>query len=102
MKRGVPLFITFLMGWILIVAFFIPHYPFNVLRENFSITFDIVAAIAFILGGGNLVRARGDRIYLRKSGWGYGIVALAVFFVALLVGLLRLKGGDAGFPAPSL
>jgi hypothetical protein len=99
MKRGVPLFITFTVGWVLIIAFFIPHWPFNVLSDNFNTTFDILAAIAFILGGGNLVRIHGDRIYRRGPGWGYSAVCLAGFIGMLAVGLTKMRVAEGLLPA---
>lgn len=97
-KRAVPLFITFIVGWVLIIAFFIPHWPINVLRDNFNTTFDILAAIAFILGGGNLVRIHGDRVYRRGAGWGYSAVCLAGFVATLIVGLAKLRVSDGLLP----
>ena len=39
MKRGVPLFITFFVGTLLILSVFIP--PMETLGENFTLFFDI-------------------------------------------------------------
>ncbi|GAB4324667.1 MAG: hypothetical protein Kow0074_17820 [Candidatus Zixiibacteriota bacterium] len=61
MRRQVPLVITFVVGAVLIIAAFIPHYPFGRLGENFSLYFDIIAVFAFILGGGNLIRIHGSK-----------------------------------------
>lgn len=99
MKRGVPLLITFIVGWVLIIAYFLPHAPFNVMEKNFNTYFDILAAIAFILGGGNLVRMHGDRIYRKIPGWGYSAVCLAGFFVTLIVGLSKMRLTDGLLPA---
>ena len=52
MKRTVPLLITALGGFVLIGAYFIP--PAQSWGEKVSIWFDILASIAFILGGANL------------------------------------------------
>ena len=98
LKRTIPLVITFVLGWVLVFAYFVPHPPFNVWRENFTIYFDIMAAIAFLLGGGNLVRIHGDRIYKRSSGWGYSAVCMAGFFVTLIVGLLKGRGSGGMLP----
>ena len=51
MKRAVPLLITALGGLALIAAYFIPY---TQSWESGRIWFDVLAAIAFILGGGNL------------------------------------------------
>ena len=54
MKRNVPLFITALGGFTLIIAYFIP--ATQGWGEVAAIWFDILASIAFILGGGNLIK----------------------------------------------
>src|SRR5262245_47083083 len=89
-RRLAPLFITILVGWVLVFAYFVPHTPFREMRENFSLYFDILAAIAFILGGGNLIRVHGDRIYRKQPGWGYSAVCVTGFAVTLAAGLLKL------------
>lgn len=102
MKRTVPLIITFIVGVVLIVSKFIPHKPFGTLGEDFSVYFDIIATFAFILGGGNLVKIHGDKIYKQRPGWGYSVVCLVGFFFTLAVGLLKFGVVDGrtviGFP----
>ena len=53
MKRSVPLLITAIGGLVLIAAYFIPYT--QSWGETVAIWFDILASIAFILGGGNLL-----------------------------------------------
>lgn len=101
MKRAVPLIITFIVGWVLVIAFFVPHPPFNRLQEDFSLYFDIMAAVAFILGGGNLVRIHLERITGQKPGWGYSAVCMAGFFLTLILGLVKVYG-SLGSPSIDL
>ena len=54
MKRTVPLLITGISGFVLLISFFIPYT--EGWGEKAAIWFDILAAIAFILGGGNLLK----------------------------------------------
>ena len=54
MKRTVPLVIAAVTGVILIVSYFIPYA--QSWGEEAMIWFDILAAIAFVLGGGNLLK----------------------------------------------
>jgi len=91
LKRSVPIAITFIVGCVLIVSFFIPHKPFGQLGEDFAVFFDIIAVFAFILGGGNLVRIHGDKIGKRKAGWGYSVVCLVGFFLTLAFGLFKVS-----------
>lgn len=88
MKRTVPLLITATVGFILVVAYFTPFA--GDLSDLAMIHFDILAAIAFILGGGNLLRTHGEKIYRRQSGWGYSAIALGCFFLMLAAGLFKI------------
>lgn len=88
MKRTVPLAITALGGFVLIFAFFIPA------TENWgevaAIWFDILAAIAFILGGGNLLKIHLKKISDQAKGWGYSAVTLIAFLAMLCFGLFKV------------
>ncbi len=87
MKRLVPLIITFVVGSLLILSVFFPYS--ESLSEDFSIFFDIIASIAFILGGGNLIKMFGAKVIKKQSGWGYALVAIIGFVGTLVVGLLK-------------
>jgi hypothetical protein len=88
MKRTVPLIITALGGFVLIIAFFIPY------TEGWgdvaAIWFDVLAAIAFVLGGGNLLKMNLKRISDHRPGWGYAAVTLVAFLFTLTVGLGKI------------
>ncbi|WP_437229161.1 hypothetical protein SH661x_001287 [Planctomicrobium sp. SH661] len=88
MKRLIPLLITAIGGFVLIVAFFIP--AFQQAGEEAAIWFDVLAAIAFILGGANLFRLHLQEISDRKAGWGYSAVTLFCFVLTLALGLLKV------------
>ena len=85
MKRQVPLIITAVAGFALIAAYFIPYT--QSWGETTAIWFDILAAIAFILGGGNLLRVHLKKISDRVAGWGYSAIVLITFIITLTVGL---------------
>jgi len=94
MKRQVPLIITAVAGFALITAYFIPYT--QSWGETAAIWFDILAAIAFVLGGGNLLRVHLKKISDRVAGWGYSAIVLVTFIITLTVGL-----GKVGVaPAP--
>lgn len=88
MKRTIPLLITSAGGFVLIVAYFIP------VAQNWgelaAIWFDILAAVAFILGGGNLLQTHLKRISDRGRGWGYSGIVVVSFLATLLVGLAKI------------
>lgn len=88
MKRTLPLLITAVSGLVMIVAFFIPY----TLEwgETVAIWFDIMAAIAFILGGGNLLMVHLRKVSEQRAGWGFSVVTLVSFIATLSVGLLKV------------
>ena len=87
MKRLIPLWITALGGFVLIIAYFIPIT--QGWGEVAAIWFDILAAIAFVLGGGNLLKIHLKKMSDRKPGWGYSAVVLLAFLTMLYVGLSK-------------
>jgi hypothetical protein len=89
-RRTIPLFITFFVGSVLVMAEFIPHRPFGSLGEDFSLYFDIIAVFAFLLGGGNLCRVHLSKVYRRKKDWPFSIVTLLGFSVMLVAGLFKI------------
>lgn len=91
-RRTLPMTITFSIGTIVIISFFIPHEPFAEVDSVLSLWFDIIAVFAFILGGGNLIKIHGNKIYKFTRDWQYSIVTVAGFFITLLVGILKIGG----------
>lgn len=100
MKRTVPLLITAVVGFTLIGAYFVPYT--QSWGETVAIWFDVLAAIAFILGGGNLMRSHLKRISDRQSGWAYSVIVLVAFLATLVVGLGKIGVAPSPqFPAYS-
>ncbi|MBU1700836.1 MAG: DUF4149 domain-containing protein [Candidatus Eisenbacteria bacterium] len=95
----IPTLITFIVGIVLVAAIFIPRSPFREMDQHFSTYFDIVAAFAFILGGGNLVRMHGDKVYRKARDWPFSIVVLVGFLGTLIFGLLKLRMNFTIVPA---
>jgi hypothetical protein len=88
MRRTAPLLITAGAGFALIVAYFIPYT--QSWGEKVAIWFDVLAAIAFILGGGNLLRVHLQKISSQVRGWGYSVIVLISFLGTLAAGLLKV------------
>ncbi len=88
MKRLIPLWITAVAGFVLIVSFFIP--VTQGWGEVAAIWFDILAAIAFVLGGGNLLKIHLKKTSDRAKGWGYSVVTAVAFLTMLTVGLGKI------------
>ncbi len=93
MKRTVPLLITTISGFLLIAAAFIP--ATESWGEVVTVWFDILAAIAFILGGGNLMKVNLKKISDRVPGWGYAAVTLIAFLLTLAAGLGKIGSPPA-------
>jgi hypothetical protein len=88
MKRTVPLLIAAMTGFVLIVSYFIPYT--ESWGEVAIAWFNIIAAMAFVLGGGNLVRMNLQKISDRRPGWGYAVVTLLAFVITLWFGLFKV------------
>ncbi len=87
MRRTIPLLITAAGGFVLVVAHFSPYT--QTWGEWAAIWFDILAAIAFILGGGNLLKTHLKKVSDRGAGWAYSMITLLAFLATLLVGLAK-------------
>lgn len=88
MKRTVPLFIAGVTGLVLIVSYFIP--PAASWGDEAMGWFNILAAVAFVLGGGNLIKLNLAKISARRPGWGYAAVTLIAFLATISIGLLKI------------
>ncbi|MBL1217620.1 MAG: hypothetical protein D8M59_09005 [Planctomycetes bacterium] len=88
MKRTIPLLITAIGGFVLVFAYFSPYT--EDWGEKTMIWFDVIAAIAFVLGGGNLLKIHLKKTSDQAEGWGYSVITLLAFGITLLVGLLKI------------
>ncbi len=93
MKRTIPLLIVLISGLVMIGSHFIP--PAIELKENITVWFDILAATAFVLGGGNLLKMNLQKISNQKPGWGYAVVILVAFVITFVVGLFKIGAPPA-------
>ena len=88
MKRTVPLLITFLTGFFLIVSFFVPHEPFGQLEQRLLVWFAIVSGFAMLLGVDSLFRAHLKRIFRAREGRWHSLALLLSLVVTLVVGII--------------
>ena len=93
MRREIPMIITAIVGFVFVIQYFIPHYPFNRLNGWFSDWFSIIGACAIWLGALNLMRISADKIYRRKSDWPYAALIIASFLLIVIIGF----GGGPDF-----
>ena len=85
MKRTIPLLIAAITGFVLIISYFIP--PAASWGDKAMIWFDILASIAFVLGGGNLLKIHLQKISDRRAGWGFSLITVAAFLITMGIGL---------------
>ncbi|MCK4420723.1 hypothetical protein KAW18_06210 [candidate division WOR-3 bacterium] len=90
MKKRVPLLITFITGFIVIVSFFVPHRPFGALETETLIWYSIILGFTLLIGVDSLVRLHTRQIRRKKKGWWYSIVFFAGFFYCLTIGIISL------------
>jgi len=88
MKRTVPLVITFLTGFFLVVSFFIPHEPFGALEQRLLVWFAIVSGFTMLLGIDNLIRSHLRKIARRREGAWHSAALLAGLVVTVVVGVI--------------
>jgi hypothetical protein len=88
MKSTVPWLIAAVTGCVMIAAWFVP--VANGWRDEAGTWFEILAAMAFVLGGANLFAQHLQKISARRAGWGYSAVTLISFVGTLTVGLLKI------------
>lgn len=87
MKQLIPLLIAATCGIVLIITAFIPATV--TWGEVAAVWFDILAAIAFVLGGANLLKIHLQRISEQEEGWAYSGITVVTFLLTLIVGLLK-------------
>ena len=79
MKRTIPLMIAAVTGFVVIVSTFIPYA--QLWGDRTMIWFDILASVAFVLGGGNLLKMNLQKISNRRPGWGFAAVTVIAFLI---------------------
>ncbi len=88
MKRTFPLIIAAIAGYVMVVAYFMP--ALQQVREDAEEWFNILAAIAMILGGASILGMHLKKVSDRRAGWGFSVVTLLGFIVTLYVGLFKV------------
>lgn len=100
LQRKLPVFITFVIGMVMIFKFTMPtaspHYD---VLEQFTQTWaTIIMSFAVTLGVANLLLINAQKIYKALYGWGYNLLLLVGFIVTAGVGVVEgLDGTHFGF-----
>ncbi|MBX3373434.1 MAG: hypothetical protein KF817_06340 [Phycisphaeraceae bacterium] len=93
MQRTVPLLIAIVCGFTMIVSFFIPAAQRS--GDDVAEIFNILAAVAFVLGGGNLLKIHLKKVSDQAAGWGYSLITVTAFLLTLCVGLFKIGANPA-------
>jgi len=86
MKREIPIAITFIVGIVFALAYFIPRWPFNQFEGQFGDWFGIIAAFAIWLGALNLMKISAIKAFRKKSDYQYAIIIIISFLVMVFFG----------------
>lgn len=94
MKRRIPLTIIFILGWLAIVPFFVPHRSVQGVNDFFlQRLLPVIGAFALILGLGSIINHHLQRVRRKKEYWPYSYV----FFVSMIItAIIGLFGGMRG------
>jgi len=91
-KREIPLFITAVVGILMILSFFVPHQAVSVPADFLQQCAIIVVAFGYVLGGANVLKLNADAISKRQSGWIYKIVLVVSLIATVVFGLMDGEG----------
>ena len=87
MKRKLPLIITFVVGFIIIISEFIPHKPFGQISGELEIWFLIISGFAILLGQLSLFKVNFLKIKFKQKNWPFFVVTLVSFAIMVTVGI---------------
>jgi len=89
MRREIPIAITFIVGLAYVIAYFIPHPPFNHFETWFTDWFVIIAAFAIWLGALNLLKISALKIAHKRSDWPFAALIIISFLVMISIGFIE-------------
>jgi hypothetical protein len=100
-SRSVAVLVTAVAGIVMVLSTFVR--PLEFLGTAVVDWFNVLAAIAFVLGGANLLKMNLLKVSAREAGWGYSAVTVLAFLVTITVGALKVGvHPDPKFPAVAL
>ena len=101
MSRSVAVLVTAVAGIVMVLSAVVR--PLEFLGTAVVDWFNVLAAIAFVLGGANLLKMNLLKVSAREAGWGYSAVTVLAFLVTITVGALKVGvHPDPKFPAVAL
>ena len=102
LKRQLPLAITFVVGVIFAVQYYVPHPISEEAITHAADTMKIVSAFALLLGIASLFHVHALKIKRQVPGWGYSFVLYLAMFVMIVIGFWsggenKVDGAQTGF-----
>jgi hypothetical protein len=87
LRRQLPLLITFLMGVVFAVQYYVPHPVSEQLLTTVNKWLQIIGGFALVLGVTSLFHLHGSKIRRKEPGWGYSFVLYAGIVGTIVVGM---------------
>jgi len=91
-KREVPLFLTAVIGILMILSFFVPHQIVSVPAQFLQLTAVIVVACGYLLGGANVLRVNLVAIGRQEPGWLYKLLLVLSLVATVTIGAIEGPG----------
>jgi uncharacterized membrane protein len=88
MRKELPLAITFISGFIVILANFLAPAWFVEANKEVTLWFQITTALFCALGVVNLTRIQMKKVTQRREGWVYGAIIVASMYLFMLVSFI--------------
>jgi len=87
MKYRVPILITMIAGFIMIIREFIPHEPFDRIDNWLQDWYMVVAAFAIVLGIESLLHLHSRKISFKRKDWQYSVVLIVSLLLMSIAGI---------------
>jgi len=87
LRRQLPLLITFVMGMVFAVQYYVPHPASEQLLTTVNKWMQIIGGFALILGVTSLFHLHAVKIRRKEPGWGYSFVLYAGMVGTIAIGL---------------
>jgi len=97
MRREIPLLITMIVGWFMVLDYFFPNAaPVTAELQNWAI---IMTALASVLGVANVARINLLKVSRKERDWVYGVILLGGLVIMTVLGTVfpmahSLSGSD--------
>jgi hypothetical protein len=86
-KRSLPVFLTFVLGVIFALQYYVPHPASEAVLQEVTVWNQIIAGFAIILGVASLLYLHYQKIMRKETGWGYSAVLYLSMLITLIIGL---------------